>query len=99
MATMDRINQKFGRAIVGLGTLGWQARPAWAMRQYLLSPTYKTPSEALPHARCCPSTSLRLRIELAMSTTVRARKELLCLRIVGGSLCDQLSSINHRFVS
>lgn len=30
MATMDRINQKFGRDTAGPGASGWHARPAWA---------------------------------------------------------------------
>ncbi len=52
MATMDRINQKFGRGTAGLGASGWQARPAWGMRQHMLSPNYTTSVHELPPARC-----------------------------------------------
>jgi len=52
MATMDRINQKFGRGTAGLGASGWQARPAWGMRQHMLSPNYTTSVHEIPPARC-----------------------------------------------
>lgn len=51
-ATKDRINQKFGRGTAGLGASGWQARPAWGMRQHMLSPNYTTSFKELPGARC-----------------------------------------------
>ena len=52
MATMDRINQKFGRGTAGLGASGWQPRPAWGMRQHMLSPNFTTAIMDLPTARC-----------------------------------------------
>lgn len=52
MATMDRINQKFGRGTAGLGASGWQAKPAWGMRQHMLSPNYTTSVHEIPSARC-----------------------------------------------
>lgn len=52
MATMDRINQKSGRGTAGLGASGRQARPAWGMRQHMLSPNYTTSLHDLPPARC-----------------------------------------------
>ena len=52
MSAMDRINQKFGRGTAGLGASGWQARPAWAMRQHLLSPNYTTSLHEIPLVRC-----------------------------------------------
>lgn len=52
MATLDRINQKFGRGMAGLVASGWQARPAWGMRQHMLSPNYTTSVHELPRA-CC----------------------------------------------
>ncbi len=52
MATMDRINQKFGRGTAGLGASGWQARPAWGMRQHMLSPNLTTSVHEIPPARC-----------------------------------------------
>lgn len=52
MATMDRIRQKFGRGTAGLGASGWQARPAWGMRQHMLSPNYTTSVHEIPPARC-----------------------------------------------
>ncbi len=52
MDTVDRINQKFGRGTAGLGASGWQARPAWGMRQHMLSPNYTTSVHEIPPARC-----------------------------------------------
>jgi len=52
MATMDQINQKFGRGTAGLGASGWQARPAWGMRQHILSPNYTTSVQEIPRAWC-----------------------------------------------
>lgn len=52
MATMDRINQKFGRGTAGLGASGWKPRPAWGMRQHMLSPNYTTSVHEIPPARC-----------------------------------------------
>lgn len=52
MATMDQMNQKFGRGTAGLGASGWQTRPAWGMRQHMLSPSYTTSIHAIPPARC-----------------------------------------------
>lgn len=52
MATMDRINQKFGCDTAGLGASGWHARPAWGMRQHTLSPNYTCSFEQLPRAFC-----------------------------------------------
>ena len=33
MATLDRINRRFGRGTAGLGAPGWQEKPDWGMRQ------------------------------------------------------------------
>ena len=52
MATMDLINQKFGRGTAGMGASGWQRLPAWGMRQHLLSPNYTTSVHEIPAARC-----------------------------------------------
>ena len=52
MATMDQINQKFGRGTADLGASGWQARPAWGMRQHILSPNYTTSVQKIPRAWC-----------------------------------------------
>lgn len=52
MATLDRINAKFGRGSVGMGATGWQAKPQWRMRQLQLSPNYTTSVHELPRARC-----------------------------------------------
>lgn len=52
MATMDRINQKFGRGTASLGASDWQARPAWGMRQHMLSPNYTTSAQQFPRAFC-----------------------------------------------
>ena len=51
MATMDRINQKFGSGTAGLGASGWQVQPVWGMRQHLLSPNYTTSVHEIPAAR------------------------------------------------
>ncbi len=52
MATLDRINQKFGRGTAGIGASGWQAKPAWGMRQHMLSPNFTTSVHEIPPARC-----------------------------------------------
>lgn len=52
MRTLDRINQRFGHAVAGLGASGWRAAPAWGMRQMQLSPCYTTRLSDLPAARC-----------------------------------------------
>ena len=52
MATLDRINRRFGRGSAGLGASGWQEKPAWGMRQLNLSPSYTTFWDDLPRARC-----------------------------------------------
>ena len=52
MATLDGINRKFGRGTAGLGASGWEERPAWGMRQKLLSPNYTTRASDLPRAAC-----------------------------------------------
>lgn len=52
MEALDGINQKFGRGTAGLGASGWQARPAWGMRQHMLSPNYTTSIHEIPAARC-----------------------------------------------
>ncbi|WP_245625245.1 DUF4113 domain-containing protein [Stenotrophomonas chelatiphaga] len=52
MDTMDQINRKYGRGTAGIGASGWQAQPAWRMRQGLLSPNYTTSVQELPNALC-----------------------------------------------
>jgi DNA polymerase V len=52
MATLDRINCRFGRSSAGLGASGWQVKPAWGMRQFNLSPSYTTRWADLPRAHC-----------------------------------------------
>jgi DNA polymerase V len=52
MDTLDKINRKFGRGIAGLGASGWKDKPAWGMRQHMLSPNYTTSVHELPRARC-----------------------------------------------
>jgi DNA polymerase V len=52
MATLDRINRRFGRGTAGLGASGWQEKPAWGMRQLNLSPSYTTRWSDLPRALC-----------------------------------------------
>lgn len=52
MATLDKINQKFGRGTAGLGASGWQRKPEWRMRQLQLSPCYTTRFTDLPRVRC-----------------------------------------------
>ncbi len=52
MATLDRINRRFGRGTAGLGASGWQVKPEWGMRQQRLSPHYTTRMTDLPRARC-----------------------------------------------
>ena len=52
MATLDRINQKFGRGTAGLGATGWDAKPQWGMRQQSLSGCFTTAARDLPRATC-----------------------------------------------
>jgi len=52
MATLDRINGKYGRGTAGMGVSGWRQKPAWRMRQLQLSPSYTTSVHELPRARC-----------------------------------------------
>jgi len=52
METLDKINRKFGRGVAGLGASGWKDKPAWGMRQHMLSPNYTTSVHELPRARC-----------------------------------------------
>jgi len=52
MATLDRINARFGRGTAGLGASGWQRKPEWRMRQLQLSPCYTTSVRELPRVRC-----------------------------------------------
>lgn len=52
MATLDRINQRFGRGTAGFASTGWRERPDWGMRQNNLSPCYTTRWADLPRARC-----------------------------------------------
>jgi DNA polymerase V len=52
MATLDRINRRFGRGSAGLGASGWVDRPVWGMKQRQLSPCYTTRIADLPRARC-----------------------------------------------
>ena len=52
MATMDRINRRFGRGTIGFGATGWRERPAWGMKQLSLSPCYTTRIQDIPVAHC-----------------------------------------------
>ena len=52
MATMDRINRRFGRGTIGFGATGWQDKPAWGMKQLSLSPCYTTRIQDIPVAHC-----------------------------------------------
>lgn len=52
MATLDKINRRFGRGSAGLGASGWQKKPEWRMRQLQLSPHYTTRLADLPAALC-----------------------------------------------
>ena len=52
MATVDRINRRFGGGAAGFGASGWQKKPDWGMRQNNLSPCYTTRWSDLPSARC-----------------------------------------------
>ncbi|WP_425599530.1 DUF4113 domain-containing protein [Xanthomonas phaseoli] len=52
MSTLDAINRRFGRGTAGLGASGWQASPAWASRQDLLSGRFTTSLADLPRATC-----------------------------------------------
>lgn len=52
MATLDRINRRFGRGTAGLGATGWQRRPEWGMRQANLSPRFTTCMAELPRITC-----------------------------------------------
>ncbi|MEG0191861.1 MAG: hypothetical protein RR831_01125 [Stenotrophomonas sp.] len=48
MATLDRINQKFGRRMAGLVASGWQARPAWACGSTCSPQTTRPRSTSFP---------------------------------------------------
>lgn len=52
MATVDRINRKFGSGTAGFGASGWVERPAWGMRQLQRSPRFTTRLSDLPRAFC-----------------------------------------------
>jgi DNA polymerase V len=52
MATLDRINKRFGRGTAGFAASGWQRAPAWGMRQRNLSPCYTTRWSDVPIALC-----------------------------------------------
>ena len=52
MATLDKINRRFGRGTIGFGATGWQEKPDWGMRQHHLSPCYTTRLADIPRARC-----------------------------------------------
>lgn len=52
MDALDQINRKFGRGVAGLGASGWKDKPAWGMRQHMLSPNYTTTVSDLPRVRC-----------------------------------------------
>ncbi len=52
MDTLDQINRKFGRGVAGLGASGWKDKPAWGMRQHMLSPNFTTSLNDLPMVRC-----------------------------------------------
>lgn len=52
MDTLDQINRKFGRGVAGLGASGWKDKPAWGMRQHMLSPNFTTSLNDLPRVRC-----------------------------------------------
>ncbi|WFC42306.1 Y-family DNA polymerase [Pseudoxanthomonas sp. SE1] len=52
MSVVDRINRRFGRGAAGFGASAWQPKPAWGMRQQMLSPNYTTSFRDLPRAAC-----------------------------------------------
>ena len=52
MATVDRINARFGRNAAGFAATGWKQEPKWGMRQAALSPKYTTSLVDLPQAFC-----------------------------------------------
>ena len=52
MATLDQINQKFGRGKTGFAASGWQKNPSWGMRQKNVSPHFTTRWSDLPLANC-----------------------------------------------
>lgn len=52
MATVDRINRKFGTGSAGFAASGWEVRPAWGMRQLQRSPRFTTRISDLPRASC-----------------------------------------------
>jgi len=52
MDTLDRINRKFGRGVAGLGASGWKDKPAWGMRQHMLSARFTTSVHELPRVTC-----------------------------------------------
>ena len=52
MATVDRINRRFGRGALRLGATRGRECVVWGMRQQSLSPRYTTCLSELPRARC-----------------------------------------------
>nr|WP_312130644.1 Y-family DNA polymerase [Stenotrophomonas pavanii] len=52
MDVLDQINGKFGRGVAGLGASGWKNKPAWGVRQHMLSPNFTTSAHELPRVRC-----------------------------------------------
>jgi len=52
MATLDRINGRFGRGTAGFAASGWKRAPAWGMKQRDLSPCFTTRWADLPTADC-----------------------------------------------
>jgi len=52
MATLDRINRRFGAGTAGMAASGWQAQPQWRMRQNTLSGRFTTCVRELPRAIC-----------------------------------------------
>lgn len=52
MATLDRINDRFGRGTIGLASAGVsRSERRWSMRQQLRTPAYTTSWNDLPVAR------------------------------------------------
>lgn len=52
METMDKINRKFGRGMMGVAASGFQVKPKWGMRQLQLSPHYTSRISDVPRATC-----------------------------------------------
>ncbi|MFN3310076.1 MAG: Y-family DNA polymerase [Thermomonas sp.] len=52
MATIDRINRRFGSGKIAPAATAQPVRPQWAMRQLRLSPCFTTRLSDLPRARC-----------------------------------------------